>query len=198
MYLTRINSKTGLVDIEDIESGVLAIKEFKAVIDHPALGITCFTAIALTADYKSPIQFYSEKDRPRKAMEEVTGNRDEWIWPQELIQVALKKYDDLQYDPVIEEGKIHDERKMNALKAFKYAEEHYDKDHDDGQGGKISTLAPSVIASQLRKINDDIKHWKDNVQGKDIFENSPSKDGYKLSRLEQKLEKKNSFYKTVR
>jgi hypothetical protein len=198
MYLTRINPKTGLLVIEDDEDGILAIKEFRDILDDVDLGLGCLTAIALTADYQSVVRYYSDVDRPKKAMEEVTGNRNEWVWAQEKIQLALKKYDALQYDPTLEEGKIHYQRKVNKLKEYKEAEQMYGKGHKDPNGKELTFTNPSIIAKQLRQINDDIKEYEKGIQGKEIFGDSPIKNGYKLSRLEQKIEKKNSFYTELR
>jgi hypothetical protein len=197
MYLTRLDPKTGLVVIEDNDDGVLAIKAFRDVINDPDLGVGCFTAIALTADYLSIKRNYNEEDRPRAAMEEVSGNRNKWVWNQEKIQVALVKYKELQYDPDIEEGEIHYQRKINKLVEFKKAEEYHSKPRskDDKE---LSFKSPSTIAAELRKINEDIEKYKKNIQGKELYDNSPVKQGYTLSRLEQLVQKKNSFYKEKR
>ena len=89
MYLTSLNPKTGLLEIEEGNDGILAIKEFRDLIQNKKLGLHCLTAIALTADYQSPILYYNDKDRPRKAQEEVTGDRDAYEWNTEIIQKAL-------------------------------------------------------------------------------------------------------------
>ena len=194
MYLTTIDDKTGFVRIDIEEDGVLAIKEFKNVIDTPDLGIEAFTCVALVVDYKSLLRHYSDKDRPRAAMEQVVGDRDKFVWKQELIQIALKKYDELQYDPVIEEGRIHYQRKINKLQEFKYSEENYGKNLKDDKGEPIAVKNPSTISAELRKINEDIAFYEKSIQGKDVHQGAPTINGYTLSRLEQKLEKKKSFY----
>lgn len=195
MYLTELNKKTGLLDIEDIEDGVLAIKEFREVINNKDLGLECMTAIALVADYKSPIRFYNEEDRPKAAMENVTGNRKAYNFKSEKIQLALKKYDALQYDPSLEEKRIHEERKVRKLKEIKDADLPPEKDKD---GNEIKRKPISTLTAELRKINEDIKAFKSSNEGDDLFSGSPVKNGYKLTRLERILEKKNSFYNTVR
>lgn len=198
MYLTRIDKKTGLLLIDDNEDGVLAIKEFKAILDDKSLGLQCLTAIALTADYQSPIKFYSDEDRPKKSMEEVVGNRKAFEWNLDIIQKALKKYDDLQYDPTIEEGKIHYQRKVNKLRQYKESEEKYGKGLVDENDALLIIKSPAEVSKELRQVNADIAEYEKNIQGKDIYKESPVKNGYALSRLEQKIEKKNSFYKTTR
>ena len=155
-------------------------------------GLHCLTAIALTADYQSPINFYSDKDKPRKAQEEVTGDRDAWHWNIELIQKALKKYDALQYDPTLEEKRIYYDQKVMKLRAI----QEYDKLDPEDPKRKATSMAQ--LKKDLRIINKDIEDFEKRVEGKDIFSESPVVNGYTLSRLEQKLDKKNSFYHEVR
>lgn len=197
MYLTEIDKHTGLVRIDDIDDGVLAIKAFRDVINSKDLGINCMTAIALAIDHKSPINFYDDKDRPLIAMEEVTGDRRKWEWKQDLIQIALKKYNELQYDPTLEEKRIHYDRKIRKLEEAKHAEAPLEKDEN---GDDIPRKGPSLssIMSDIRKINADIKEFEKNIEGHNIYDNSPVKNGYKLTRLEQKLLKKVSFYTKIR
>jgi hypothetical protein len=207
MYLTKINIKTGLLEIEEENDGILSIKAFREILIDEDLrfkkrsefpGIHCLTAIALTVDYLSPVRFYSDKDRPFKAQEEVTGKRKVWDWPQEKIQLALKKYSDLQYDPTLVEGQIHYQRKVSMLERFKESEEKYGKGLKNKKGEEIIYESPAKIAAMLRVINTDIKEYEKQIQGKEVYEKSPVKNGYKLSRIEQKLEKKSSFYTEIR
>lgn len=192
MYLTRIDKETGFIQIEDNLDGVLAIKEFRDILNSDKHGIACLTSIALMVDYQSPIKFYSEKDRPRKAMEETSGDRDKWEWNTDIIQLALKKYDALQYDPTLEEGRIYYDQKVRKLKEIV----EYDSlplDSDLVKGRSMFSLK-----KDLRAINDDIDSYEKRIDNKDVYQNSPVINGYKLSRLEQKLDKKNSFYQKVR
>lgn len=192
MYLTRIDPKTGLVLIEDCDDGVLAIREFKALIESPKHGLHCFTAVALTVDYQSPIKYYSDTDRPRAAQEEVTGDRDSWEWNVEIIQAALKKYDALQYDPTLEEQRLYQDQKINKLREIK----EFDRLDENDEKRKKTSMAQ--LKKELRNINSDIEDFSKRVDGKDIYNQSPVKNGYKLTRLEQKLEKRNSFYHEIR
>lgn len=207
MYLTELNPKTGLLKYEDINDGIFAVKAFRDILldenlrfqktaEHP--GIHLMTAVAFTVDYLSPVRFYSDKDRPFKAQEEVTGKRNVWDWPLDKIQIALKRYSDLQYDPTLIEGQIHYQRKVTMLEKFRESEEKYGKGFKDKNGKEILYDSPAVIAKRLRVINDDIKEYEKQIQGKDVYDSSPVKNGYKLSRLEQKIEKKNSFYTEIR
>jgi len=192
MYLTELNKETGLLKIEENLDGILAIKEFRDILNSEGHGLQCLTAIALTVDYQSIIKYYSDKDRPRKAMEEVTGNRNEWIWNVDIIQLALKKYDALQYDPTLEEGRIYYDQKVRKLKQIS----EWDTLPDDSS--KRVGTSMGNLKKELRTINDDIDNYEKRVSNKDIYSNSPVVNGYKLSRLEQKLEKKKSFYHEVR
>lgn len=199
MYLTEINPKTGLVDIANERDGVLAIKEFRELINNKKFGLECFTAVAFVADYETPIKHYSIDDRPRKAMENVTGERDKWVWKQPIIQAALVKYDALQYNPVLEEGKIHNQRKIKQLKKIQEAEAQDGKEYEAANGEKLigQGASPSMFKT-LENINANIKTYEESIQGKDLFEDSPSKGGYKLTRLEQLMNNKNSFYHKIR
>lgn len=190
MYLTRLNDKTGLVLIEDNQDGLLAIKEFRDILDSSNHGLHCLTSIALTADYQSPIKYYSDEDRPKKAMEEVTGDRSSWEWNVDIIQKALRKYDALQYDPTLEEGRIHYDQKVKKLKEI----QGYDTLPTDDDRRKKTTIVQ--LKKELRAINVDIDEYDKRISGKDIYKDSPVVNGYQLSRLEQKLEKTNSFYHT--
>ena len=192
MYLTELNKETGLLKIEENLDGILAIKEFRDILNSEGHGLQCLTAIALTVDYQSIIKYYSDKDRPRKAMEEVTGNRNEWIWNVDIIQLALKKYDALQYDPTLEEGRIYYDQKVRKLKQIS----EWDSLAPDSP--KRVGTSMGNLKKELRTINDDIDNYEKRVSNKDIYSNSPVVNGYKLSRLEQKLEKKKSFYHEVR
>lgn len=192
MYLTEIDENTGLVKIDKNNDGVLAIKEFRDLIENEEYGIFCLTAVALVADYQSPIRYYNSDDRPRKAQEEVTGNRDFWIWKEEIIQKALVKYEALQHDPTLEEGRIYYEQKINKLKDI----QDYDKLPLNDEKRKLVNM--SDLKKELRAINSDIDDYKKRTEGTDLYQNSPVKNGYELSRLEQKLEKRNSFYHSIR
>jgi len=124
MYLVEIDIGTGLVQTSGQFDGVMAIKEFRNVIISKKLGIRCFTAIALTVDYLTPIAYYRESDRPYKAMEiACEGNRRAYDWNQELIQQALVKYDNLQYNATIEEKKALDFLLLDKLKDINDAKE---------------------------------------------------------------------------
>ena len=190
MYLTTIDKKEGFVDITDIQDGVMAIKEFKDIIEDKKLGIACFTAIALTVDYLSPLRHYGSDDRARAAQEEVTGKRDAFPWKSPKIQEALKKYDMLQFNPDIEEGRIHNEQRIRKMRQISEYDSWTEEDKK-----KISMVQ---LKKDLRNINSDLEDYQKRISGKEIYSESPVVNGYSLSRLEIKQKKKNSFYHEVR
>lgn len=179
MYLTKINPDTELVDISDINDGVLAIKEFSKVINHPDLGIECFTAIALTVDYASPIRYYIESERHMKAMKNVTGDSNKWPWANDHIQKALLKYDDLQFNEELKEQAIIREMKLRKLREVMEAKTDKEK---------------LVLLKELDQVKTRERIFRENSDIGKALDNSPAKNDYKLSRLENKLKDSKSFY----
>jgi len=188
MYLTEIDENTGLLSIGQSKDGVTAIKEFRVILDKKGYGIECLTAIALTADYLTPFRHYDENDRPRAAMEEVTGNRDKWPWKDPIIQNALIKYRDLQFDPDLEEMQLHKQRKINIINKIKLAESLDDEERIE------KNLNIGNLTKNLRNINNDIEAFNKRVNKSELYTNAPTDNGYSLSRIEQKLLKKRSHY----
>lgn len=250
MYLVELDTVTGLVKVEGDQDGILAIPEFREVILDENLGIVCFTAIALTVDYLTPIRYYDEKDRPYKAMEIAThGNRRAFVWDQEKIQVALNKYDDLQYNPVIEEKRTLDFMRLDKLKEIRKIKEGIERyikleevtmeniedvfqnnldvkkelgdlewEHQtekfkerfikrvnqrvikpynskmDEKNKAIQETKLQEAFKQLGLINELIDKFEKKNKDTDIFSDGPVRNGYKLTRLEEKQLDKNSFY----
>lgn len=180
MYLVELDPFTGLVKVDGEFDGVRAIKEFREVINDEKLGVKCFTAIALTVDYLTPIKYYREEDRPYRAMGDVCeGNRRAFDWDQELIQKCLIKYDDLQYNATVEEKRALDFMLLEKLKEIKDEKDEEKRLTLFRQLNTIKTLIES-----FNKLNEDV----------DIFSDGPVVNGYKLTRLEEKAKDKNSFY----
>ena len=249
MYLVEIDSFTGLVKVQGEFDGVRSVSEFRDIINDDKLGVECFTAIALTADYLTPIKFYKESDRPYKAMEIATGgNRRAFDWNQELIQKCLIKYDELQYNPTIEEkrtldfmlleklkeigaqkqlntltlveeatkdniedliiefreikrlvgdvewGKVGEkERKSIIRKANIYVVEPENRNREEEHSRKNEERMMSLF-KQLGTIKTLIENFHKNNEDNDIYKEGPVRNGYKLTRLEEKALDKNSFY----
>lgn len=249
MYLVEMDSFTGLVKVNGEFDGVRSIREFRDIINNEKLGVECFTAIALTVDYLTPIKFYKESDRPYKAMELSTGgNRRAFDWNQELIQKCLIKYDELQYNPTIEEKRTLDFMLLEKLKVIGaqkeldtlvLIEEATEDNIEDliTEFGEIKRLVGDVewgkvgkkerksiirkaniyiieptnrkreidhstkneermmsLFKQLETIKTLLENFNKNNEDIDIFKDGPVRNGYKLTRLEEKALDKNSFY----
>lgn len=251
MYLVELHPLTGLVKVEGEFDGIRAVKEFRDIINDAELGIVCMTAIALTADYLTPIAYYRDEDKPYKAMEMATGgNRRAFPWACEAIQNALKKYEELQYNPTIEEKKTLDEMLLNKLKEIgdekenqkrfvpiekaneenieDLLDEYYDIKKFMKKEVEFKDLTKKELKSLIRKANlyvidptnekrkeqkrekdeermgtlfkqlgtikDLIKAFNKNNENNDVYADGPVRNGYKLTRLEEKAIDKNSFY----
>jgi len=250
MYLVELDKHTGLVKVDGEFDGVRAIKEFREVINHPDLGVVCFTAIALTVDYLTPIAHYKESDRPYKAMEQATkGNRRAFVWNQDLIQECLIKYNELQYNPSLEEKRTLDFMLLEKLKEIKELKDQNATEgmleevteetiHEvlidnldvkkllgDREWTNLSEVAQKsfirkantriiapynqrlkekksekdeermlVLFKQLNTIKALIENFNKANEDSDLLADGPVRNGYKLTRLEEKAENENSFY----
>ena len=119
MYLIEIDSSTGLAKWKTQHDGIMVIPEFRALINNQEFGIECFTAVSLVVDWLSPIRHYSLSDRPKRAMYEVSNNRSAFAWGSELVQKALNKYSELQYNPSLVEKERLDNILMDKLNEIK-------------------------------------------------------------------------------
>ncbi len=250
MYLVELDHFTGLVKVDGEFDGVRAIKEFREVINDETLGVECFTAIALTVDYLTPIDYYTEEDRPYKAMEIATkGNRRAFAWPQEKIQLCLKEYSRIQYNPTVEEKRTLDfmllsklkeikdqknrisefvpldkvtldniqetiednidvkkllqdkvwsdfsakEKKSFIVKANRRIIDPYNEKRREEKNKKDEERI-LLLFKQLETIKQLIENFNRNNEGIDIYEKGFVRNGYTLTRLEEKQLDKNSFY----
>lgn len=179
MYLVRINPKTNLVDIEDTQDGVLSIKAFSDVINHKDFGLECFTCIALAVDYASPMRRYPYKERPAATMRFVTGKADKWGWAQDLIMEACGVYEQLQFNPDLEQINLLKEMEVDKLAELSVAKDFYER---------------KTAMKELDEIKQMKRKYTDEDESRLIDESETKKNGYKLSRLEMKLKNKNTFY----
>lgn len=250
MYLVEIDNHTGLVKVDGEFDGVRSIKEFRDILNDESLGLKCLTAIALVADFLTPIKYYTEEDRPFKAMEIATkGNRRAFDWAQDKIQKCLIRYNELQYNPTIEEKKALDEMLLSKLDEIKNVSKNFhtfipleevtfrnidevlleNKDAlnilKDKAWSEFSVIDQSVVIKKINqrvivpfnergRENSSIRQEKKKIElfkqlgtikeliesfnklnkDKDVFSDGPVRNGYKLSRLEEKALDKNSFY----
>lgn len=179
MYLCKLNSVTGLIDLSSDQDGFYAIPEFRKLLSDTKLGLQKLTCVALVVDYSSPIRQYHEKEKPLKAMDNVLNDRKAFLWNSDEIQEALLAYQALQHDLDLEEDKM--------LRGLRFEKQMQVSNEQD-----ISKKL--YLMQELQKIKNVIADFENQTAGKDLFENSPVRNGYSLSRLEQKLENKKSFY----
>lgn len=179
MYLLEIDKKTNLIVDDPTNDGWKCIKVFTDIIKDKKLGLEALSAVAIAVDYASPVRYYNEKDRPAKAMEIVTGNRKAFVWNQDLIQEACIVYRGLQYNPELEEKTILQNMVNNKLQEARESED------DAGRLNKMK---------EYRTIKKQLDEFEEKNKDKDLFEGAPTRDGYKLSRLETKMLNRKSFY----
>lgn len=179
MYLLQLNPITGLVKEDPELDGYLAIESFRVLVQKEGYGIRALTAVALVIDYGSPIKNYNERERPKKAVEIVYNNREAILWNCDEIQLACINYKELQYNPTLEEKKIIDDLRVEKLDEIKEAPDTFEKQKKLRELGSINELS-----EQFDKKNGT----------KDLFTESPVRNGYSLSRLERKITDLKSFY----
>ena len=178
MYLCKLNSVTGLIDLEADRDGFYAIPEFRLLLQEED-GLKKLTCVALVVDYETPIRNYGEKEKPLKAQDIVFNSRKSVVWNSDSIQEALIAYSALQFDLDLDEKRMLDEMRRSKQQEIDAAED---------------TSQKLRLINELGAIKTHIEAFNKSVSGRDLYENSPVRNGYTLSRLEQKLENKNSFY----
>lgn len=179
MYLCKVNTVTGLIDVAADQDGFYAIPEFRRLLNSKQYGLEKLTCVALVVDYESPIRMYHEKEKPFKAMDNVLNNRKLINWKSDEIQEALIAYKALQHDLDLEEKKMLDNMR-------------FDKQMEADQAPTLEEKMKKI--QELGRIKALIAAFNSQTSNKDLYENSPVRNGYTLSRLEQKLENKKSFY----
>lgn len=179
MYLLQLNQFTGLVKEDEELDSWMAIESFRDLVNTKGFGIQALTCVALVMDYGSIIKNYSEKERPLKAMEIVFNRRKALNWNSDEIQLACINYKELQYNPALEEKSLLDELRITKLNEIKNAE---------------NTFKKTTFLKELANINDLHDSFDKKNGTKDMFAESPVRNGYKLTRLEVKILDKKSFY----
>lgn len=179
MYLTRIDPKTNLIDISDTQDGILSIDAFAKIINDKNFGIACMTCIALSVDYGSPMRKYPRLERPMAAMRFVTGDTKSFPWANDKVMEACDVYERLQFNEDLEEISIIRQMRLEKLAEL--------KDTSD-------TLQRTHILNEIKKIKEMQKRYTDEDEARFIDESDAKKNQYKLSRLENKLKNKNTFY----
>ena len=100
MYLLRLNRKG---DVYKDDDGVTGVVEFQLVLSAKNLGPSALKWIALIYDYDSPYRHFIESERVKAVSLDLYGDVK---WKEEgrkEIQEAVKKYKELQFDPLDEQ-----------------------------------------------------------------------------------------------
>ena len=95
MYLLKI-SKNG----EITDDGVYGIPEFVEVIKTSGLAAKGLMFVAYIADYDSPYRHFTEDERMRVVSKDLFGNYEWKGQKNKKIAYAIRKYNELQYDPL--------------------------------------------------------------------------------------------------
>ena len=95
MYLLELSKKGDIVNVDD---SLYAIEEFRVLVEE--LGIKAMLWVALVCDYDSPYRHFVERERV-KSVSKAVFDKYEWKGVKnEKIAVAIKKYKELQFDPL--------------------------------------------------------------------------------------------------
>ena len=95
MYLLELSKKGDIVNVDD---SLYAIEEFRGLVEE--LGIKAMLWVALVCDYDSPYRHFVERERV-KSVSKAVFDKYEWKGVKnEKIAVAIKKYKELQFDPL--------------------------------------------------------------------------------------------------
>jgi hypothetical protein len=100
MYLLRLNRKG---DVYNHDDGITGVVEFQSVLNAKNLGPSALKWVALIYDYDSPYRHFTEKERIKAVSFDLYGN---FNWKEQMrkeIISAVKKYRELQFDPLDEQ-----------------------------------------------------------------------------------------------
>lgn len=182
MYLIQIDPNTGLIVEDPVNSGWMAIKEFREVFKK--YGKQGVTMLALARDYESPFKYYNNKERPFRAMEEVYGSRDKFDPMEDIFAAAYLKYDDLQFNSDLDQERLNNEitqRLLTQMREANIAE-------DD-----------KLIAVHRKSMQDHQKYvdsFKSSFSREEAVKKAVTSNGYELSRIENDIRsRKNSKFK---
>lgn len=175
MYLVEFTKSSGKLIIED--DGVYAIPEFLDIITSRGMGEPMMRCVALLCDYMSPYRYRPEEERHIAIARDIFGKDKEkkFNLKNEKINLAIIKYNYLQYDPYRDElvNTRNTIQKLVQLKnALKVEEENL---------AKIKSYISSIQdfekrIEQLKKVISESEN------------EGPVALKLSLSRLEQKLE----------
>ena len=113
MYLVKLD-KTGNVVMDD---SVYAVPEFKTLIETKNLGNKAMLWVALFSDYDSIYRHFTETERVRMISSNIFNNYDWKGAKNQKIADAIKKYKELQFDPLDSQLQVFNE-KLNQYTEF--------------------------------------------------------------------------------
>lgn len=181
MFLLELDIKTGLIEENPPSSGWRGIKRFRDLYDKK--GIKALTVIALTCDYLSVFSNYKTADRFQRALEEIYGKRTALKIDDDLIVQAMEAYNELQFDPDLEQKRINNDIKLRLLNKIAEA----NKKEDDAEIGRLTL--------QLHKHEESLAKFNLRFNKKEAIARSVTGNGYELTRIENDIKaRKNSKF----
>lgn len=181
MFLMTIDEETGLLSEdpnEDSWKGIKVFRDFKN-----KYGLEGLTVIALSADHMTPFRKYGPQDRPRRAMEEIFGNRDKLDYQSEEFQKCIAKYNELQFNADMEQERLNNEIKLRYINELSAA----NVEGDDVKISKFTKL--------LQNHEGTISKFNERFDKKKALTESVTANGYILSRIENDIKsRKNSKF----
>lgn len=184
MYLLQLDSD-GLVKDTELFDSWKAIKELRDV--YEKYKIQGVTVVALTADYETPLRYYtSERDRFVRAQEETYGNRDK-LKRNEIIDAAIEKYKALQFNSDLERERQDKEYNDRLIERRALAMRN-ETETGEKEVARLNTLLKSHQAA--------MRDFQQTYNRQEILSNTAiTSNGYELSRIENDiLSKKNSKF----
>lgn len=184
MFLLELDND-GLVKNTPLHDSWKAIKEFRAVYDK--YKIQGVTVVALTADYETPLKYYSsERDRFMRSQEEVYGNREK-LKRNDIINAAIEKYYALQYNSDLERERQDNEYNDRLIERRSSAM----RDETESGEKEIARIN-GLLKSHQQSMSDFSKNFN---RSELISKVAITSNGYELSRIENDLlSKKNSKF----
>ena len=179
MYLCRL-AEDGLIEMDKVGTGWLGIKVFREV--YEKLGREGMTVIAMSADYQSIFRYYNRADRFIRSVDEIFDKRSQ-MRKSKLIDIAVEKYEELQYNTDLEQERINNEIKIRILGKVKQA----NLDDDDTAVAKHNK-ALQVHEGSVATFNKRFDREK-------ALEKAVTTSGYELTRIERDINssKKSKF-----
>ena len=97
MYLLNIEKRGELIKEDD---SLYAIDEFRDIVETKGLGMKAMLWVALVCDYDSPYRHFVEREQVKSVSKAIFDTYDWKGVRNEKIANAIKKYKELQFDPL--------------------------------------------------------------------------------------------------